>query len=144
MNSLIFAEYRWLALWLLVRGCNLLIPHAFYYSIRGPRIDERPRDVGLHSPWWEDYVRFSNLTGKICWLNTDSQLVCDTAILGTGDFLPWEAAKACFQHQHDFNYLTIEDLASGLKMASVSPVWSIGLSSLSLRLWTGSLLRRGR
>ena len=92
-HQLTFAEYRWLALWLLIRGCNLLIPHAFYYSVRGPRIDERPRDVGLHSPWWGNYARFSDLTGKICWLNTESQQVCGTAILGLSDFLPWEAAK---------------------------------------------------
>ena len=116
-HQLTFTEYRWLALWLLVRGCNLLIPHAFYYSVRGPRIDERPRDVGLHSPWWENYARFSDLTGKICWLNTDSQQVCGTAILGLSDFLPWEAAKVCFQHQHDFNYLTIEDLLKRVEQA---------------------------
>ena len=116
-HQLTFAEYRWLALWLLVRGCNLLIPHAFYYSVRGPRIDERPRDVGLHSPWWGNYARFSDLTGKICWLNTESQQVCGTAILGLSDFLPWEAAKVCFQHQHDFNYLTIEDLLKRVEQA---------------------------
>ena len=116
-HQLTFTEYRWLAIWLLIRGCNLLIPHAFYYSIRGPRIDERPRDVGLHSPWWKNYARFSNLTGKICWLNTDSQQVCGTAILGLSDFLPWESAKVCFQHQHDFNYLTIEDLLRRVERA---------------------------
>ena len=116
-HQLTFTEYRWLAIWLLIRGCNLLIPHAFYYSIRGPRIDERPRDVGLHSPWWKNYARFSNLTGKICWLNTDSQQVCGTAILGLADFLPWESAKVCFQHQHDFNYLTIEDLLRRVERA---------------------------
>ena len=116
-HQLTFAEYRWLALWLLIRGCNLLIPHAFYYSVRGPRIDERPRDVGLHSPWWGNYARFSDLTGKICWLNTESQQVCGTAILGLSDFLPWEAAKVCFQHQHDFNYLTIEDLLKRVEQA---------------------------
>ena len=116
-HQLTFTEYRWLAIWLLIRGCNLLIPHAFYYSIRGPRIDERPRDVGLHSPWWKNYARFSNLTGKICWLNTDSQQVCGTAILSLSDFLPWESAKVCFQHQHDFNYLTIEDLLRRVERA---------------------------
>ena len=116
-HQLTFTEYRWLAIWLLIRGCNLLIPHAFYYSIRGPRIDERPRDVGLHSPWWKNYARFSNLTGKICWLNTDSQQVCGTAILALSDFLPWESAKVCFQRQHDFNYLTIEDLLRRVERA---------------------------
>ncbi|HSL86720.1 MAG TPA: hypothetical protein VK861_07275, partial [Bacteroidales bacterium] len=45
-HNLTYEETDWLAAWCFVRGHNLLIPHAFYYSIRGPRIDERPPDVG--------------------------------------------------------------------------------------------------
>ncbi|MBT3296291.1 MAG: hypothetical protein HN919_08910 [Verrucomicrobia bacterium] len=104
-HELTFEEYRWLALWLLIRGCNLLVPHAFYYSVRGPRIDERPRDVGPNSPWWDDYKAFAELTGKLCWLNTDSEQVCDVAILGQHDRLPWKSARVCFEHQIDFNYI---------------------------------------
>jgi hypothetical protein len=104
-HHLTLEEYRWLALWLLVRGCNLLIPHAFYYSIRGPRVDERPRDVGPNSPWWNLYNSFSEMTGKLCWLNTDSEHVCNVAILAQDDRLPWEAARICFENQIDFNYI---------------------------------------
>jgi len=104
-HELAFEEYRWLALWLLIRGCNMLTPHAFYYSVRGPRIDERPRDVGPNSPWWDGYKAFAELTGKLCWLNTDSEHVCNVAILGQDNRLPWAAAKVCFENQIDFNYL---------------------------------------
>ena len=104
-HELTFEEYRWLALWLLIRGCNLLSPHAFYYSIRGPRIDERPRDVGPNSPWWNAYKAFADMTGKLCWLNTDSEQVCDVAILGQHDRLPWKSARVCFENQIDFNYI---------------------------------------
>lgn len=104
-HNLSFREYRWIALWLLIRGCNMLCPHAFYYSIRGPRIDERPRDVGPNSPWWKTYREFSEMTGKLCWANTDSQHICSVAILGQDDRLPWKAAKHCFENQIDFNYL---------------------------------------
>ena len=104
-HELTFQEYRWLALWLLIRGCNLLVPHAFYYSVRGPRVDERPRDVGPNSPWWDDYKAFADMTGKLCWLNTDSEQVCDVAILGQHDRLPWKSARVCFEHQVDFNYI---------------------------------------
>ena len=51
-HGLTWDEMNWLANWCLVRGANLLIPHAFYYSVRGPRRDERPPDVGPNSPWW--------------------------------------------------------------------------------------------
>lgn len=109
--NLTFAELRWLAHWLLVRGCNLLIPHAFYYSVRGPRRYERPPDVGLHSPWWnESFTAWAAGCRRLCWLNTDSVRVCHVAILGEQHHLPWRAAAVCFQHQIDFNYLDADDL----------------------------------
>jgi hypothetical protein len=104
-HSLTYEEYRWLALWLLIRGCNMLAPHAFYYSVRGPRVDERPRDVGPNSPWWDRYAAFAEMTGKLCWLNTDSRHLCSIAILGQDNRLPWKSARVCFENQIDFNYI---------------------------------------
>ncbi len=104
-HNFTFDEMKWLTNWLIVRGCNMLVPHAFYYSIRGPRIDERPPDVGPNSPWWSEYKPFAEACSRLCWLNTDSKHVCSLAILGLNDYLPWEAAKVCFQNQRDFNYL---------------------------------------
>jgi hypothetical protein len=104
-HNFTFREMKWLANWLIVRGCNLLYPHAFYYSVRGPRIDERPPDVGPNNTWWDEFKPFADATSRLCWLNTDSTHVCGLAILGLNDYLPWQAAKVCFQHQRDFNYL---------------------------------------
>ncbi|MBN1963253.1 MAG: hypothetical protein JW910_01315, partial [Anaerolineae bacterium] len=113
-HDLTFEDMRWLANWLLVRGCNLLIPHAFYYSVRGPRWHERPPDVGPHSFWWDtQFTAFAHACRRLCWLNTDSGQVCHVAILGEHHHLPWRAAKACFQAQIDFNYLDAADLARG-------------------------------
>jgi hypothetical protein len=108
--ELTYEEMHWLAHWLLVRGCNLLIPHAFYYSVRGPRIDERPPDVGPHSPWWDRFGAFADACRRLCWLNTDSVHVCQVAILGESDHLPWRAAKCCLENQRDFNYLEARHL----------------------------------
>jgi hypothetical protein len=105
-----FEEMKWLTNWLIVRGCNLLYPHAFYYSIRGPRIDERPPDVGPNSPWWDQYRPFADSVRRLCWLNTDSKHICGLAILGLNDHLPWRVAKVCFQNQRDFNYLEARHL----------------------------------
>ena len=109
-HNFTFEEMKWLTHWLIVRGCNLLIPHAFYYSIRGPRIDERPPDVGPNSPWWNDYKPFALASRRLCWLNTDSRHICELAILGRNDYLPWRPAKLCYQHQRDFNYLEARHL----------------------------------
>jgi len=105
-----FEEMKWLANWLLVRGCNMLVPHAFYYSIRGPRIDERPPDVGPNNTWWSRFKPFAEATSRLCWLNTDSTHICGVAILGLNDWLPWRSAKVCFQNQRDFNYLEARHL----------------------------------
>jgi hypothetical protein len=109
-HNFTFDEMKWLTNWLIVRGCNMLVPHAFYYSIRGPRIDERPPDVGPNSPWWNQYKGFADAARRLCWLNSDSKHVCSLAILGLNDYLPWEAAKVCFQNQFDFNYLEARHL----------------------------------
>ena len=104
-HELTWEEMNWLSHWCLVRGVNLLIPHAFYYSVRGVRRDERPPDVGPNSPWWDRYGRYAEACRRLCWINTDSRHVCRLAILGHAYSLPWRAAKVCYRQQYDFNYL---------------------------------------
>ncbi len=109
-HNLTFDEMHWLASWCFVRGHNLLYPHAFYYSIRGPRRDERPPDVGPNAIWWDKYRPYADFCRRLSWLNTDSRHVCNIAILGDADWLPDSSAKVCFQHQRDFNYLELRHL----------------------------------
>jgi hypothetical protein len=109
-HNLTYSEMEWLAKWCFVRGQNLLFPHAFYYSIRGPRYDERPPDVGPNSAWWNDYKAFADGCRRLSWLNTDSKQVCSIAILCEADYLPDKSAKICYQHQCDFNYIEIRHL----------------------------------
>lgn len=110
-HELTFEEVKWLANWCFVRGHNLLMPHAFYYSVRGMRLDERPPDVGPNSAWWGDkYKPYADACRRLSWINTDSEHVCEIAILGNSTYLPYRAAKALFQHQLDFNYLELRHL----------------------------------
>ncbi len=104
-HALTWAEMNWLADWCFVRGVNQIIPHAFYYSVRGIRRQERPPDVGPNSPWWDRFPEYADRCRRLSWLNTDAQHVCAIAILGAADHLPWQPAKVCFQAQRDFNYL---------------------------------------
>jgi hypothetical protein len=117
-HNLTFDEMTWLANWCFVRGQNLLIPHAFYYSIRGPRFEERPPDVGPNALWWGKYKDYADACRRLSWLNTDSHQICSLAILGNATWLPYSAAKICFQHQRDFNYLELGYL---LQDSVVSP-----------------------
>jgi hypothetical protein len=104
-HGMTWDEMNWLARWAFVRGVNLLIPHAFYYSVRGLRRDERPPDVGPHSSWWDRFPVYAQMCRRLSWINTDSQQVCHLAILGRANELPWRAARQCFYHQVDFNYV---------------------------------------
>lgn len=115
-HDLTYDEMVWLANWCFVRGQNLLIPHAFYYSIRGPRFDERPPDVGPNAAWWKDYKQYADACRRLSWLNTDSRQVCNLAILCEATFLPDKSAKICFQNQRDFNYLEIGHLWEDAKV----------------------------
>jgi hypothetical protein len=117
-HNLTFDEMTWLADWCFVRGQNLLIPHAFFYSIRGPRFDERPPDVGPNSSWWSKYKEYADACRRLSWLNTGSKQVCDVAILCEPGFLPDKAAKICFQHQRDFNYFEMRYLWEEAKFDS--------------------------
>lgn len=109
-------EMEWLANWCFVRGQNFLFPHAFYYSIRGPRFDERPPDVGPNASWWNNYKPFADACRRLSWLNTDSRHLCEIAILGEATWLPDKSAKICFQHQLDFNYLEIRHIWEDAKI----------------------------
>jgi hypothetical protein len=116
-HNLTYDEMAWLANWCFARGQNFLIPHAFYYSIRGPRFEERPPDVGPNSPWWGDYKHFADACRRMSWLNTDSRQVCDIAILCEADWLPDGSAKILYQNQKDFNYLEIRHLWEDVKVS---------------------------
>lgn len=109
-NETTFDEFRFLANWLLVRGVNLLIPHAFYYSVRGPRREERPPDVGPNSAWWNDFKPFADACRFACWVNTDSLPDSRVAIVCDPHHAPWRAAKELFIRQIDFDYLDFDSL----------------------------------
>ena len=117
-HELTYDEMVWLANWCFVRGHNLLFPHAFYYSIRGPRFDERPPDVGPNASWWNRYKPYADACRRLSWINTDSRHVSELAILAEATWLPWDAAKICYQNQHDFNYLEIRHLGEDAQISS--------------------------
>ncbi|WP_079912934.1 glycosylhydrolase-like jelly roll fold domain-containing protein [Paenibacillus sp. 32352] len=99
-------DIKWYMDWLLVRGVNLLCPHAFYYSIKGPRrYNERPPDVGPNNIWWPHYRLFSDYMKRMSWLMTGSVNTTPIAVLCREDWLPWQAVKPLYEHQREFNYL---------------------------------------
>ncbi|WP_426452853.1 glycosylhydrolase-like jelly roll fold domain-containing protein [Paenibacillus sp. S-38] len=109
-------EMKWYLDWLFVRGVNLISPHAFYYSIRDERRDERPPDVGLNNIWWPEYRRFSRYIKRMSWLMTDSVNQAQIAVLTAPSGLPWQSVRGLFERQLEFNYLEEELLHSACEL----------------------------
>ncbi|WP_019636899.1 glycosylhydrolase-like jelly roll fold domain-containing protein [Paenibacillus fonticola] len=110
--SLSAGDMKWYLDWLFVRGVNLISPHAFYYSIRGERRDERPPDVGPNNIWWPEYAQFSRYIKRMSWLMTDSMNGAQVAVLAGAAYLPWTVVKPLYEQQIEFNYLEEELLPS--------------------------------
>lgn len=104
-------ETKWLFDWHFVRGNNLMCPHAVYYSIRDRRAWESEPDLGVHNVWWPHFHHLAGYGRRLSWLLADGQHVCDVAILGDGNDLPWRAAKQLYEDQIDFLY--VDDAAVG-------------------------------
>jgi len=103
------SELKWLYDWHLVRGNNLINAHAVFYSIRGRRAWESEPDIGVHNVWWPHFHHIAQYSKRLCWLLSNGKHICDLAILGDGNALPWAAAKVLYQKQIDFLY--IDDLS---------------------------------
>lgn len=112
-----YEEMRWVTNWLLVRGVNMISPHAFYYSVREQRRDERPPDVGPNNTWWDSYKTYADYVRRISWVLAEGKHVCRCAILGSPTHLPWRVARVLFEGPEDFNYLDTETLLTRAKAA---------------------------
>lgn len=106
--SLTADNMKWYLDWLFVRGVNLIVPHAFYYSIRGERRDERPPDVGPNNIWWSEYAQFAKYIKRMSWLMTDCVNGAEVAVLAQASYLPWRIVKPLYEKQIEFNYLEEE------------------------------------
>lgn len=104
------ADLKWYTDFLLARGINLLIPHAFYYSLRGDRKDERPPDVGPNNTWWPFFGEFAAYMRRMSWLLTDSADQARIAVICEGDVVPWECCIPLYEQHAPFCYLEADML----------------------------------
>ena len=98
-------EMKWLADWLFVRGTNRLVPHAFYYSVEGDRIFERPPDLSWFNVWWPHYGDFATYTNRLSWTMTGGAPVAPVGIVTVSGNTPWRASSALLRNQRDFHYI---------------------------------------
>ena len=97
----------WYINWLSIRGVNLLVPHAFYYSTAGKRKEERPPDVGPNNIWWPHYRRISDYIKRLSFLMTDSVNGARVAVLVDNNRVPYREIACLYENQIEFNYLPV-------------------------------------
>lgn len=100
-------DMKWYLNWLGMRGVNLFVPHAFYYSVEGARKDERPPDVGPNNIWWEHYKQISDYMKRFSYLMTDSNNGAKVAVLCDNNNVPYEEVAYLYENQIEFNYLPV-------------------------------------
>lgn len=98
-------DLKWYTDWLGVRGVNLFIPHAFYYSVSGKRKDERPPDVGPNNIWWKYFDTISTYIKRISCLMTDSNNKARVCVLCENRDIPTEEVIPLYENQVEFNYV---------------------------------------
>ena len=108
-------DMKWYIDWLAVRGCNMYVPHAFYYETDTPLKLDRPPDNGPNNIWWPYYAQIANYMKRLSYLNTDCVNGARVAVLGSCDRLPVDAVRPLYENCIEFNYLTEEDLLSGAR-----------------------------
>lgn len=97
-------DMKWYLDWLGVRGVNLFIPHAYYYSIVGRRKDERPPDVGPNSNWWNHYKKWADYMKRLSFIMTDNSMYTSVAVLCHNRDLKDEAVRPLYEKQIGFQY----------------------------------------
>ncbi|MBQ9196366.1 MAG: hypothetical protein IJ157_03900 [Clostridia bacterium] len=98
-------DMKWYIDWLAVRGVNLFIPHAFYYSLAGQRSAERPPDVGPGSIWWPHYRLWADYMTRLSCLMAESSFSAPIALLCRNRDLRPDLAAPLFEAHKSFEYL---------------------------------------
>ena len=98
-------DIKWYFDYLAVRGVNMFIPHAFYYSLRGKRKEERPPDVGPNTLYWKHYRHFSNYVKRLSWLMTDAKNLAKVMVVCENQAMQYEEVKYFYENQIEFNYV---------------------------------------
>lgn len=98
-------DMKWYLDWLFIRGTNLIVPHAFFYSLEGKRIEDRAPDVGPNNLWWVHFNIISDYIKRVSYLMSDITNQTNIAILSQKNHLPFKGIEKFWEQQLEFNYL---------------------------------------
>lgn len=82
-HALSFVEMKWMSDWQFAGGVNMLVPHAFHYSIEGPGPERRndwPPTMFYQQPYWPHYALFADYAARISRVLSGGVHVADIAV----------------------------------------------------------------
>ncbi len=66
--DLTFEKMKYVTDWLCVRGINMIIPHALFYSTEGERKNDCPPSLFFQNPIWKKFKEYADYTKRLCYL----------------------------------------------------------------------------
>jgi len=78
--DLTFEKMKYVTNWLCVRGINMIIPHALYYSTEGERKNDCPPSLFFQNPIWERFKEYTNYVKRLCYLLSLGKHVSNIAL----------------------------------------------------------------
>lgn len=76
-----FLDLKKIVDWQFVQGVNLLVPHALFHSIAGPKKRESPPSFFVQSPQWQDFDAFSAYVDRLSESLSGGRHLCRVLIL---------------------------------------------------------------
>lgn len=109
-------DLRYWADYQMVRGVNLFVVHAFFYSVEDFRYNDAPPSYFFQSPVYSQYHYFSEYAMRMCQLLSEGERKCDLAV-----YYPTAAAQVLFDADNQERVRSldrdIQCLVSGLEKA---------------------------
>ena len=63
-----------------VQGVNMLVPHAFFYSIDGMRKNESPSSLFFHNGYWKYFKQYADYVRRLSYMGRAGKPVTDVAV----------------------------------------------------------------
>lgn len=86
---------------LFARGCSMIIPSEFSYSVKS--------DAGPNTVWWKNYRKVSDYIKRMSWLGATGTNNANCAVLCSSEHVPTAPVRALYENGYSFNYLSIDD-----------------------------------
>jgi hypothetical protein len=153
--GLTFAQMKFIADQQFVRGINLIVPHAFHYSCRGPRAFGVNSNLFLSDPRWSFFKEFAQYISRLSFLMSSGKSSANVGVYypigclwqeGYGSGLTqkiagdFEEISECLMRQHvEFDYVDDDAILSETSVVR-DGIFNIGEGAYKCLIFPASVI----